>query len=79
MRTTRTSPRRARPAGRGRSPGGYRWPDDFRDEVLARLLDLNQKRAELERLSGAAAAETKATKARKAPKKRANPEQPGLF
>jgi hypothetical protein len=23
----------------------YRWPDDTRDEVLARLLDLNQQRA----------------------------------
>ncbi len=40
-----------------KKPWRYRWPDDFRDEVLARLLDLNQKRAELERLTGLAAAE----------------------
>jgi hypothetical protein len=35
-----------------KKPWRYRWPDDFRDEVLARLLDLNQKRAEFERLMG---------------------------
>jgi hypothetical protein len=38
-----------------KKPWRYRWPDDFRDEVLARLLDLNQKRAEEERLTGLAA------------------------
>ena len=45
-------------AGGGRrrkKPWRYRWPDDFRDEVLARLLELNRQRAEEERLSGAAA------------------------
>ncbi len=35
-----------------KKPWRYRWPDDFRDEVLARLLDLNQRRAEEERLAG---------------------------
>jgi len=30
----------------------FRWPDDFRDEVLARLLELNKQRAEKERLAG---------------------------
>jgi hypothetical protein len=40
---------------RRRKPWRYRWPDDFRDEVLARLLKLNRQRAEQERLSGAAA------------------------
>ena len=30
--------------GRNRKPYRYRWPDDVRDEVLARLLDLNGKR-----------------------------------
>ena len=55
--TTRTSP----PAGRRRKkPWRYRWPDDFRDEVLARLLELNRQRAEQERLSGLAAAEMNA-------------------
>jgi hypothetical protein len=39
-----------------RKPYRYRWPDAVRDEVLARLLALNAKRAEAERLSGAAAA-----------------------
>ena len=31
--------------GRKRKPHRYRWPDDIRDEVLARLLELNAKRA----------------------------------
>ena len=44
------------PAGRGkRKPWRYRWPDEFRDEILARLLELNKQRAEEERLSGQAA------------------------
>jgi len=43
------------PKGRKkRKPYRYRWPDTVRDEVLARLLALNAKRAEEERLSGAA-------------------------
>jgi len=37
---------------RRRKPWRYRWPDDIRDEVLARLLALNAQRAEEERLSG---------------------------
>jgi hypothetical protein len=41
--------------GRRRLPWRYRWPDEVRDEVLARLLALNAQRAEQERLSGAAA------------------------
>lgn len=61
--------------GRGRKkPWRYRWPDDVRDEVLARLLDLNRQYAEEERLSGAAtekrgrkkkSSTTKATKSTK--------------
>ena len=39
-----------------KKPWRYRWPDDFRDEVLARLLELNKQRAEQERLSGLASA-----------------------
>jgi hypothetical protein len=39
-----------------RKPNRYRWADAIRDEVLARLLALNAKQAELERLSGAVAA-----------------------
>jgi hypothetical protein len=46
--------------GRGRKkPWRYRWPDDIRDEVLARLLELNKQRAEQERIAGLAAAPAK--------------------
>ena len=68
---------------RRKKPWRYRWPDDFRDEVLARLLELNRQRAEEERLSGAAAEAgrgktgKKSTAGRKADKKR--PDQPELF
>jgi hypothetical protein len=42
-----------RPSGRGRKkPWRYRWPDEFRDTVLARLLELNTERAETEKLTG---------------------------
>jgi hypothetical protein len=36
-----------------KKPWRYRWPDELRDEVLARLLDLNQQRAREEQLAGA--------------------------
>ncbi|MCY1062775.1 DNA methyltransferase [Nannocystis sp. SCPEA4] len=54
-----------------KKPWRYRWPQDFHDEVLARLLDLNQQRAEEERLAGAAAeaAAAKSAPAKKAAKK----------
>ena len=39
-------------SSRRKKPWRYRWPDDFRDEVLARLLALNTQRAEQERLAG---------------------------
>jgi hypothetical protein len=39
-----------------RKPWRYRWPDELRDEVLARLLKLNAERAEEERRAGAAGA-----------------------
>ena len=42
--------------GNKRKPYRYRWPDDVRDEVLARLLALNGERAAAEQRSGAAAA-----------------------
>jgi len=63
---------------RRRKPWRYRWPDDFRDEVLARLLELNRQRADEERLSGAAA-EAKSKKPRKTAKKSADAGQQGLF
>lgn len=41
---------------RRKRPWRYRWPDDFRNEVLARLLELNKQWAEQEALAGATAA-----------------------
>jgi restriction-modification enzyme MmeI-like protein len=41
-------------ARRRKKPWRYRWPDEFRDEVLARLLELNKRRAEEEAAAGAA-------------------------
>ena len=38
--------------GRKKKPWRYRWPDEVREEVLARLLALNAARAAAERLSG---------------------------
>jgi len=48
-------------ASRRKKPWRYRWPDELRDDVLARLLDLNAQRAEQERLAGLAAAATTST------------------
>lgn len=48
-------------SSRKKKPWRYRWPDDVRDEVLARLLELNAQRAAQEALAGASGA-----KARKA-------------
>ncbi|PAW71387.1 MAG: hypothetical protein B9S30_01005, partial [Verrucomicrobiia bacterium Tous-C5FEB] len=45
-----------------KKPYRYRWPDEVRDEVLARLLALNAERAEQERLAGST--KGKATKPR---------------
>ncbi len=41
--------------GSKRKPYRYRWPDEVRDEVLARLIELNARRAAEERRSGAVA------------------------
>ena len=65
---------------RRKKPWRYRWPDDFRDEVLAKLLELNRQRAEEERLSGAAAegkTKKKATRSKKADAEKRDG-QPGL-
>jgi hypothetical protein len=68
-----------RPAARRRKkPWRYRWPDDFRDTVLARLLELNKQRAEAERLSGAAA-EGKEKAKRKGGKKKGAEPGPELY
>jgi len=46
-------------------PWRHRWPDDIRDEVLARLLRLNAERAQKERLAGLAATDAAPVKTRK--------------
>jgi hypothetical protein len=65
-----------------KKPWRYRWPDDFRDTVLARLLELNKQRAEQERLSGEAA-ELKPEKVRAkrnaGRKKKATNQTPDMF
>jgi hypothetical protein len=43
-----------------KKPYRYRWPDEVRDEVLARLIDLNQRRAEEERRLGIAPRQARA-------------------
>ena len=45
-------------SGRRRKPWRYRWPDEVRDDVLARLLKLNLERAAAEERSAAAPAKT---------------------
>ena len=45
--------------GNKKQPWRYRWPDDVRDEVLARLLELSAERAKEESRPGAAAAESR--------------------
>lgn len=49
--------------GDKKKPWRYRWPDDVRDEVLARLLELNSERAKEETRSGAAATKKHGKKA----------------
>ena len=63
---------------RRKKPWRYRWPDEFRDEVLARLLELNRQRTEMERLSGVAA-QPAAKKPSKKSRKSADPQQKNLF
>jgi hypothetical protein len=45
---------------RKKKPWRYRWPDEVRDDVLARLIDLNQERAAEERRLGIAPRQGKA-------------------
>lgn len=67
-----------------KKPWRYRWTEQVHDEVLARLLDLNQKRAEAEILGGKAAqGKAKAKSAKKNSKKSSkspskSPTIPGL-
>jgi hypothetical protein len=55
--------------GDKKKPYRYRWPDEVRDEVLARLLELNAERAKEEVRSGAAAKKSgRMVAAKRAPK-----------
>ncbi|MCR9293810.1 MAG: class I SAM-dependent DNA methyltransferase, partial [bacterium] len=54
-----------------KKPWRYRWPDDFRDEVLARLLELNEQRYREEQLAGKSADKPK--KAKKLTSKKSGP------
>ncbi|MFQ5473081.1 MAG: type IIL restriction-modification enzyme MmeI, partial [Dehalococcoidia bacterium] len=70
------------PHTRRRLPWRYRWCDDTRDEVLARLLELNKQRAEEERRTGAVADKSQRStrKKRKAkPTGKTSDDSPGLF
>lgn len=49
--------------GNRRKPWRYRWPDDIRDELLARLIELNAKRAAEEERSGARRAKRRGRRA----------------
>jgi len=62
-------------SSRKKKPWRYRWPDDVRDEVLARLLELNAQRAAQEALAGAGGAKARKAKGRHA----ASPETETLF
>jgi hypothetical protein len=64
-----------------RKPWRFRWPDDVRDEVLARLLDLNKRRAEIERLTGLTSVPSAAAPAKKKAGRRKGKgaDEPGLF
>jgi hypothetical protein len=75
------------PQTRRRLPWRYRWPEETRDEILARLLKLNAERAEEERRTGVAAAvaeQQKKKKKKKAKKtkrgrKKKQPDAPTLI
>jgi hypothetical protein len=64
--------------GDKKKPYRYRWPDEVRDEVLARLLELNAERAKEETRSGAIATKKRGRRAAaKSPAKAS--ETGGLF
>jgi hypothetical protein len=64
-------------AVRRKKPWRYRWPDEFRDEVLARLLELNKQRAEDERLAGVQAEAADARAGKKASRKKQSKKDSG--
>jgi hypothetical protein len=62
-----------------KKPWRYRWPDAFRDEVLALLLDLNKKRADEEKLTALPPAKPKKAARKQTGKKKTNQTDTGLF
>jgi hypothetical protein len=65
---------------RRKKPWRYRWPDEIRDEVLARLLVLNRERAEQELLAGAGEHARKSSqKGGRKPRKGGNPGASGAL
>ena len=64
--------------GNKKKPFRYRWPDEVRDEVLARLLELNAERAREEARSGAATS-SKTRKKRTTARARKDPGTEDLF
>jgi hypothetical protein len=68
---------------RRKKPWRHRWPDDLRDEVLARLLKLNAERAEQERLAGKApkkaSGNTSSKKSGSAKQRKVDSANPDLF
>jgi len=67
-------------ASRRTKPWRYRWPDEFRDEVLARLLELNEQRAKEEKLAGATAeAKAKSDGSNNRGRKPSKKKEPKLF
>ena len=62
--------------GKKKKPWRYRWPDDVRDEVLGRLLELNAERAAEEKRADAPAKPSKRT--RRSPRDAAE-KSPSLF
>jgi hypothetical protein len=61
--------------GNKKKPLRYRWPDEVRDEVLARLLELNAQRAKEEAQTGSAAAMKARKKAGKKTPPKSTPNQ----
>jgi hypothetical protein len=63
---------------RRKKPYRYRWPDDFRDEVLARLLRLNQERSH-EEMREAPPPKPKSPASKKDGRRRKGDTTPNLF
>lgn len=59
-----------------KKPWRYRWPNEVHDEVLARLLELNQQRAEEEELAGKGG--KKKAKKKSSPRKKAKKPEKAL-